>query len=259
MTEVAFVNEETLQSVAGHCAEISRCNQRGGRMLSLPDLLEAGTVQRDIAAYCIAAVSAGHSFLVGASPGGAGKTTVMGAMLTFVAPHLRLEAATPEAMANSDSLRRCWICHEIGPGPFYAYLWGEPLRAWFRLAEDGAMLASNLHADTMEEVRRQVVRANGVRPESLRRIGCVLFLSVRRAAHGVVREVSEVYESDGARDHFLLWSRAVGNVAASALVTSERLRWASGVLDRLVSDRARTIEEVRSVFVEEYERLPEDS
>jgi hypothetical protein len=253
------MNEDALQSVADHCAEIGRCNQRGGRTLSIVDLLEAETMPRDIGAYCIAAVSAGHSILVGASSGGAGKTTVMGALLTSVPRHLRLEAATPEAMAHATGLRRCRVCHEVGPGPFYAYLWGEPLRTWFRLAEDGAMLASNLHADTMDEVRQQVVRMNAVSADRLRRIGFVLFLSVRRAARGVVREVSEVYESDGVHDHVPLWSRAGGGLAPSALVTSERLRWASDVLDRLASDGARTIEDVRSVFLEQIHLLPEDS
>ncbi|MBM3496717.1 MAG: hypothetical protein FJX72_20715, partial [Armatimonadetes bacterium] len=81
------------QSVAAHCREIERCNQRGGRMLSVVDLVEAGTLTPDVAAYCIAAVSSGRSFLVGASPGGAGKTTVMGALLNFVPPDVALVAA----------------------------------------------------------------------------------------------------------------------------------------------------------------------
>ena len=59
-----------------HCAEINRCNQRGGRMLSVVDLIEAGTMTRDMAAYSLAAIGSGASFMVGAPPGGAGKTTV---------------------------------------------------------------------------------------------------------------------------------------------------------------------------------------
>jgi len=35
------------QSVRDHCAEIERCNQRGGRMLSVVDLIEAGTMTQD--------------------------------------------------------------------------------------------------------------------------------------------------------------------------------------------------------------------
>ena len=71
----------TNDEIKKHCAEIDRCNQRGGRMLSIVDLIDAGTVTRDLAAYSLAAISNGASFMVGAMPGGAGKTTVMGALL----------------------------------------------------------------------------------------------------------------------------------------------------------------------------------
>ena len=67
--------------VKKHVEEINRCNQRGGRMLSIVDLIDAGTVDKSIAAYFLAVISKGKSFLVGAKPGGAGKTTVMGALL----------------------------------------------------------------------------------------------------------------------------------------------------------------------------------
>jgi hypothetical protein len=53
-------------------------------MLSIVDLIEAGTMSREVAAYSLAAIGAGASFMVGALPGGAGKTTVMGALLNFV-------------------------------------------------------------------------------------------------------------------------------------------------------------------------------
>ena len=49
-------------------------------MLSVVDLIDAGTISVDLAAYSLAAISQGASFLVGAMPGGAGKTTVMGAL-----------------------------------------------------------------------------------------------------------------------------------------------------------------------------------
>ena len=74
---------QTRQTEA-HCRQIDRCNQRGGRMLSIVDLIEAGTFPRDLAACCLAVIGGGGSFMVGALPGGAGKTTVMGALLNFV-------------------------------------------------------------------------------------------------------------------------------------------------------------------------------
>ena len=74
-------------------AEIDRCNQRSARMLSIVDLLEAGTLSPALAAYLLAAISRGASFMVGALPGSAGKTTVMGALLNFVPATIALKPA----------------------------------------------------------------------------------------------------------------------------------------------------------------------
>ena len=79
------------------------------------------------------------------------------------------------------SPRRCYICHEIGSGPYYAYLWGEELRAYFELPQAGHMLATNLHADTYEEARDQICAENGVPEAALRRMQLMFFLSVKRS------------------------------------------------------------------------------
>ena len=50
--------------VQTHCTEVNRCNQRGGRMLSVVDLIDAGTLTRDTAAYSLAAICNGASFMV---------------------------------------------------------------------------------------------------------------------------------------------------------------------------------------------------
>jgi len=247
---------EPAQSVEAHCREIERCNQRGGRMLSIVDLLDAGTFTMDMAAHCVAAVSSGHSFLVGAGPGGAGKTTVMGALLNFVPPDLKLEAATPQAVLHAGGLRRCWVCHEIGPGNYFAYLWGEPLRVWFRLARSGSLLASNLHADTMADVEYRIVGENSVPGEDLRRIGLIVFLAVRPGLRGYERRLTEVHETDGSADHALLWSSALGHVGPSRVVTSEQARWAEDLLKDMRRRGLRTIQEVRRAFLEAWEHRP---
>ena len=133
-----------------HCREINRCNQRGGRMLSVVDLIEAGTMTVELAAYCLAAIGGGASFMVGAMPGGAGKTTVMGALLNFVPAGMDLVPADGQEVIRQGRRKpsppQCFICHEIGSGPYYAYLWGQDLRDYFSLAEAGRMLATNNNA-----------------------------------------------------------------------------------------------------------------
>lgn len=235
---------EPRQSVKEHCLEIDRCNQRGGRMLSIVDLLEAGTVTRDLAAYFQAAIGGGASFMVGALPGGAGKTTVMGALLNFVpAGAVLMPAEDAEAIgrAAAQPRRLCMICHEIGPGGYYAYLWGPALRAYFALADMGHILATNLHADTFEQASEQVCRTNGVPPEQFRKMNLLLFLSVR----GGRRRVTQVWESDGMQPHRMIWDDDA-LAGDSALVNADAMDAARRKVESLLAGGVRTIEDVRA-------------
>lgn len=252
-----------------HCAQIANCNQRGGRMLSIVDLLEAGTVTPDLAAYALAAIGGGASFLVGALPGGAGKTTVMGALLNFVPAGVALLPADgPAAIAAgaaSPAPRRCYICHEIGAGPYYAYLWGQDLRDYFDLPAAGHMLATNLHADTFAQARDQICRDNAVPAPALRRMNLMFFLEVARAArYGAPRagrtrrRIVTAWESDGSAPHRQVYD-ADGNGAAvgpvdSSLVPPAAQAQARQTIDRLVATGAQTIEQVRAALVADQTR-----
>ncbi len=235
-----------------HCREIERCNQRGGRMLSVVDLLEAGTLSPELAAYLFAAIRGGASFMVGAMPGGAGKTTVMGALLNFVPPEIELRPADSltgiERTLKSEGEPRCYICHEIGPGDYYAYLWGAALRAYFELPRRGHTLATNLHADTLEQARAQVCEENRVPLEAFRKMHLVLFLRVPGGWSGP-REIVQVWESDGAADHQAVYGGGRLNLRASRRVDARQLEQARRCLDRLRASGARTIEEVRAALV----------
>ncbi len=240
------------QSVDEHCAEIHRCNQRGGRMLSVVDLLDAGTLTPDLAAYALAAIGGGGGFLVGAKPGGAGKTTVMGALLNFVPADVALRPADGPAAIDSGirapEPRTCFICHEIGSGPWYAYLWGADLRAYFRLPDAGHMLATNLHADTYEQAREQICGDNRVPPEHLRRMHMMFFLAVGRGLR-TTRRIVTAWESDGREDHRQVYDGGDGvDLSASSLVDADALSAARARIDELAASDARTIEDVRAAL-----------
>jgi len=221
-------------------------------MLSVVDLIEAGTLTRELAAYSLAAIGAGASFLVGAIPGGAGKTTVMGALLNFVprdvvlAPADGMEAIQRGRDADG---RRCYICHEIGRGGYYAYLWGDELRAYFDLPEAGHMLATNLHADTFEQARDQICRDSEVAEAALRRMNLMFFLDVGRGLGGVRRRITTVWESDGQNGH-----RQVANddmaPGQSQLVSNKELAKARQAVDELLASGVRTIEQVREFVLQ---------
>lgn len=234
--------------VASHCAEIERCNQRGSRMLSIIDLMEAGTVTRDQAALAFAAIRGGASFMIGALPGGAGKTTVMGALLNFVPPDVQLVPAEHDAALaaglSPGRERCCYVCHEIGAGPYYAYLWGAPLRHYFALPDAGHCLATNLHADTYEQARSQVCDQNRVPLEHWYRIQLLIFLAVTRTASRTVRRVASVWAGDGRSEH-----RPVVKLDATPLATPDAMACARQTIDRLVASGARRIDEVRALLV----------
>jgi hypothetical protein len=242
-----------------HCREINRCNQRGGRMLSIVDLLEAGTFTPDLAAYCLAAISRGASFMVGALPGGAGKTTVMGALLNFVPPSVPLHAAdslpTIEWAARFNRQRTCYICHEIGPGHYFAYLWGEPLRAYFELLRNGHMLATNLHAESLEDARRQICDVNQVPLVLFRKINLVLFIEFSGGWHGR-RIISQLWESDGRFEHQLLYDGEHFHLRASRLVSVEAMTAAHALLHSLMDAGVREIRDVRQTLLKPIELPP---
>ncbi|TKJ37497.1 MAG: hypothetical protein CEE38_08350 [Planctomycetes bacterium B3_Pla] len=196
-------------AIARHCEELNRCNQRGGRMLSIFDLLAAKTLDLDLAAYLMARISKGSSFMVGAAPGGAGKTTVMCALLNFVPAEVSLTAATPEAVyAAADGQvpqRYCYVCHEIGSGTYFAYLWSDALRTYCGLSERGHILATNLHADDLEEARDQVCGDNGVQVEHFNKFGLLIFLRAEGGYFNAHRWIEEVYTTDGSSGHELIF------------------------------------------------------
>ena len=192
-----------------HCRELDRCNQRGGRMLSVFDLLAAETLDLDLGAYLMARISRGASFMVGAVPGGAGKTTVMCALLNLVPAQVELVAATPEAVSHASEVgagpQYCYICHEIGAGSYFAYLWDEDLRRYCGLASAGHMLATNLHADDPKQAQDQVCRQNGVPEADFRRFDLLMFLRVDGDYWNARRQIATVYESAGTGRHRLVY------------------------------------------------------
>jgi hypothetical protein len=83
------------EEIEWHCAEIERCNRRGGRMLSVVDLVRSATLDLDLAAYVAPAIRRGVSSLVG-DPDGAARGDVISEMVT-------------SNMCTIDDVRRCFM------------------------------------------------------------------------------------------------------------------------------------------------------
>ncbi len=186
---------------------IDGLNQRGGRMLSMVDLLAAGTVALEMAAEMVEVVAGGGSFLTAAGPGGVGKTTLMGAMLAFLPTGTRIVTIEgPRTLARlagrPPADRECLVVHEIGAGAWQGYLWGSAVGRYFELGTAARRcLASNLHAETYEQAAAQLTGAPlGVAPEALGRIDLLAFM----AAPGGKRRVTAVWRRGGG-GHEMVW------------------------------------------------------
>ena len=226
-------------------------------MLSVFDLLAAETLDLDLATYLMARISRGASFMVGSVPGGAGKTTVMCALLNFVPADVPLIAATPEAVyeaANANtSPRACYVCHEIGSGYYFAYLWADALRAYCGLSENGHILATNLHADNPEQAREQICHTNGVPSKYFNKFELLIFLRIENRYHKAKRWIQEVYSGDGSSGHELIFhannKKTLNEKAKHYLVNPEYVAECRDFLTKISPD-VRTIEDTRRHVVE---------
>lgn len=251
----------TSESIIAHTETINGCNQRGGRMLTLVDLLDAESVDRPLAAYLAAMMRHGSSVLVGAQPGGAGKTTVMCALLNFVPNETTLlDADSLSTLEQAERTpaqgKRCYIAHEISPATYYyAYLWGQKARLFFRLRSQGHIIAANLHADTLEQTREQLLKENGVQPAHLNAVTLKVYLGTQRqSAWSMRRWIRQVYESHGNADHLLWTAEAPGQFtrhARSQVVSESSEQHYAHLLTQMQEEKTHTISDVRRVLLKD--------
>ncbi|HOJ34588.1 MAG TPA: hypothetical protein PKY35_14450 [Candidatus Hydrogenedentes bacterium] len=241
--------------VASHCYELERCNQRGGRMLSVLDLIERETISIDLGAHLMATLTRAASFMVGAKPGGAGKTTVMCALANVWLPDVDLIPATPEnvrqALKEGNRLKpKAFICHEIGAGPYYAYLWGKNLRDYFQLLEYGHRLATNLHADDIDEAYNQICHSNAVPERHFRAFYLLVFLKVQ-SRYPYQRSVATVYFSDGHAQHTPVFTAEKGIASSwTNSVGHDRVTACKEFLESAYKEGIRTILDTRKRLLE---------
>ncbi len=137
--------------------QIEQLNQRGGRALSVVDLIEAGTIKPEMAALCWVLIRGGAGLLTGAVPGSAGKTTLMAALLGFLPSGEPIVTVTDrssldEVGAALPPVPFTVLVHEIGAGRVFGYLWNREAVDFLRLGvQDGVRCVSCLHADNPEQ------------------------------------------------------------------------------------------------------------
>jgi len=217
-------------------------------MLSLVDLLEAGTLSTAQAAWLLARVAEGRSWLVGAHPGGVGKTTVMAALLAMVPAGQRVRLTLRQGGWRRAQPGETVISYELSPGTYDAYIWGPEVRLLTELSLSGCRIVSNLHADTLEEAREQVVGACGATEEGFRAFDLFLplrFTGSRLEAHPMLERIH--WAEDGR------WRVVEGDPPA-------RGRAERGNADFLESCRERglySVEKVRAAWLDWTSKRPQ--
>ncbi len=178
--------------------EILRLQQRGGRMLSIVDLIKAGTVSEQAAAFMLVAVSRGASILTCAGPGGAGKTTLLADILCFLPPGERIVTVSSpsvieRARTQPPARPECYLAHEIGSGHWFGYIWGSTVRDFFSLLDTGRRIAATLHADSLDEARGILTSPPlFVDPQHFSALGLVGFINFAPEA-GLQRRMTFLY------------------------------------------------------------------
>ncbi|NLC55930.1 MAG: hypothetical protein GX774_03730 [Armatimonadetes bacterium] len=228
--------------------QIRALNQRGGRPLSLVDLIAANTLDLEMAATLAGAVSAGASFLTAARPGNAGKTTLMASLLAFLPPGRRIVTIDDGRPVTGAPAEACLLAHEIGAAPIYSYLWGAPARRFFEAIGPGISVASCIHADTLAELRGTLCGGEiGLAAEVFARIDLVAFLRLDATPQGYRRRVAALYAS-GREGHRRLfrWEQASDTFVreASPERWSEAIDRARALLERLRASGTSAFESV---------------
>jgi len=143
---------------------IGSLDQRGG-MLGWDYLVKVGTIPNECVSIIEESMKKRLSFLVGAKPGGAGKTTIMGAMLSLRPDSEQLIVFNKQNISESKdpNEQKCFVVHEIGSGSWYGYAWGQHALNLLRIPKDnpGAKIAGNLHCDTLQDVKETIYGFNG--------------------------------------------------------------------------------------------------
>jgi len=222
---------------------VERSNQRGGRMLSVIDLIEAGTLTREQVCRLLARIEQGSSWLVGAKPGGAGKTAVTSALLAMLPAGETVRLTNPGTGWEDSRPGECVVAYEIGRGAYDAYISDEDVARMAALGRNGCRIVTNLHADTLEQARDQVVNDHGVPEEDFNAFDMFLPVSVEGGPLSTKRTVKRIHRFENGE-----W-RALD---AGGRAPSDREAALGEFLDKCVADGLRTIGDVRTVYLAGY-------
>jgi len=221
-------------------SEIKNLNQRGGRMLSIMDLLKSNSLNLEMASFLITKILKNSSFIIGGNPNGVGKTTVLGALLNLTRPSIKIKSL--ENIPKPDE-KIMYLAHEIEDGPYYSYLWGQKAKEFFSLAGK-SRVATCMHADTLKEMKEVLINKVNVGEKDFKNLDLIIFLRMK----GQIRRISHIYEKQG-DEHKLVyeWDERKDNFGKvnKPNIKNKEIVEKIKFLKKLYDDNTVEIEEVR--------------
>jgi hypothetical protein len=165
--------------------------------LSITQIMRAGTFPPRIGALLWLVLERGRSVVLAADPPGAGKTTILTALLAFAKPEasvyftqgwgetFRLPPQSP------DDAPLYILINEISDH-LPVYSWGPYVQRTFELAADGYSFASTMHADTVDGVIEQLRDECDVTERLLGHLAFVIPIFVGHSNGARIRRISEI-------------------------------------------------------------------
>ena len=165
--------------------------------LSITQILQAGTMPVRVAAILSLAMERGASMILAAEPPGAGKTTILTALLAFAPPDSSVyfargwgETFVLPPRAASDPPTYILVNEISDHLPVYS--WGPYVQRELELAAAGYSLMSTMHSETVDGVIEQLTEECDVPAAHIGHLALVVPMFVGMNAGRRVRRVSEV-------------------------------------------------------------------
>lgn len=164
--------------------------------LSITQVMRAGTFPPRVGAILWLAMEHGKSMVLAADPPGAGKTTILTALLAFARPDAALYftrgwGETFQLPRISDGETVYLMVNEISDH-LPVYSWGPYVQRAFELMGDGYSLLSTMHADTVDGVIEQLTEENDVPEAHIGRLTFVVPLHIGHDGQRRVRRLAEI-------------------------------------------------------------------
>jgi hypothetical protein len=164
--------------------------------LSITEILQAGTMPPRLAAAFWLGLERGASFIFASEPPGAGKTTILTALLAFAPPEMvayftRGWGETFDLPPPNEAYPTYLMVNEMSDH-LPVYSWGPYVVRTFELLAEGYSLCTTMHADTVEDVLAQLTDDAGVAREHLAHLTYVVPLAIARRDGRTLRRVREV-------------------------------------------------------------------